>query len=55
MKPLSSAGSSLPRTHLMFACEKACAVPLRISCHWSSSVVVKKERRPKLHAGQKWA
>jgi hypothetical protein len=33
----------------MLAWEKACAVPLRTSCHCSSSVVVKKERRPRLH------
>jgi hypothetical protein len=33
--------------HLMLACEKACAVPLRMSSHCSSSVVVKKLRLPR--------
>ena len=34
--------------HLMLFCEKACAVPLRMRAHCSSSVVVKNERRPRL-------
>jgi hypothetical protein len=36
-----------PPAHLMLACEKAAAVPLRISAQCSSSGVVKKLRRPR--------